>query len=269
MFTHSYIAKIGFVKTLDRTCPTHGGMYSSQERNICPKCNAALIAPMTKGDNPRPYLMTEIHIYPQERQDHQEDHKRRSAASGGLEFEIRFILWGRWDAERQMIFPDNRVQYLAPKRLIHVEFNKRPIIRPFVSAKEGNKQKLEFKYHFDGRAGDKLKFLDSKETFEALTGQTTTTAQASAQGDVSAQSSAQASPAEGVNSNQPSNADIMAALTGMQNRLTALENGSVQNNVPEDVPDTPPEDMDLNETGLVNDAVASAGGGLVDPFKTA
>lgn len=270
MFKHTYIAKVGFVKTLDRTCPKDGGMYSSQERHVCPKCQAALVMPMTKGESPRPYLMTEVHVYPQERQQFRDEHKSRSAAAGGLEFEIRFILWGRYDKDSQTTHPDKRVQWLIPKRLIHLEFNTRPIVRPFHSTRDSI-QKLELKYHFNNRAGDNLRFLDYPEEFQANTGQTPEQAAAEINNTTAVPGEVAAQPkttAVGATTDEPSNKDIMEAIMGVSNRVSALEGdtpASVEEN-PADAPETPPEDLDLNDTGIVE---TTAKVGEVDPFQSA
>ena len=273
MFKNEYIAKVGFVKTLDRTCGPCGGMYASSERVACPKCNTALILPMTKGDNPRPYLMTEVHLYPQEQQRHKDEFARKCAASGGLPFEIRMVLWGRYDKDTQTTVPDKRVQYLVPKRLIHVMFNTRPVPRTFHSTKD-NQEKLDFNFH----AGDQMKFLDDPKQFEALTGQTTEQAAAEV-GNTTTKTTPAASPEtppaqnNTAASKEPTNADIMSAIMGINNRVTALEGPATPTETtqginPEDIPDTPPEDLDLNDNGLTtNVQAAAAADGAVDPFN--
>ena len=165
MYKHSYTAKIGFVKTLDRTCATHGGRYSSAERQVCPKCNETLVVPMqrdSKTGNMRPSLFTEVTLYPQMRGDDRKDFENNTLRSNSLgHFEFKMNLWGKYDAATNTVQPDGRVRYLAVKRTIRVEFNSPPLIRPFTSQKYDGQQRIEMKYNFNSNRGDQIEFLDN------------------------------------------------------------------------------------------------------------
>ena len=75
----------------------------------------------------------------------------------------------------------------------------------------------------------------------------------------------------------------MSAIVGISNRVTALEGGKVQEVTtgvqPEDVPNTPPPDLDLDDDGVIrgkqpaiteNSQTMSAGAdtGMIDPFQS-
>ena len=166
MFRNEYIAKIGFTRTLDRTCGQCGGLYASNEKSHCPKCNQDLIIPTRQTDEgPRPYCFTEVTLYPMMRQETKDSHAKRTAAAKGLLYIIRMVLWGHYDKERNVVLPDNRVPYLVPKRTIRATFNNPHQLLPF-TAKDGS-QKIEMKYTFDGRDGDQIEFLDAKQTAQA------------------------------------------------------------------------------------------------------
>jgi len=166
MFRNEYIAKIGFTRTLDRTCGQCGGLYASNEKDHCPKCNQALIIPTHQTDEgPRPYCFTEVTLYPMMRQESKARHAKRTAAAKGLLYTIRMTLWGHYDKERNVVLPDNRVQYLVPKRTIRTLFNSPPQLLPFTA--KDKSQKIEMKYTFDGREGDQIEFLDAKQTAQA------------------------------------------------------------------------------------------------------
>ena len=166
MFRNEYIAKIGFTRTLDRTCGQCGGLYASNEKSHCPKCNQALIIPTHQTDEgPRPYCFTEVTLYPMMRQEAKDRHAKRTVAAKGLLYVIRMVLWGHYDKERSVVLPDNRVPYLVPKRTIRVLFNSPQQLLPF-TANDGS-QKIEMKYTFDGRDGDQIEFLDAKQTAQA------------------------------------------------------------------------------------------------------
>jgi len=166
MFRNEYTAKIGFTRTLDRTCGQCGGLYSSNEKSHCPKCNQALIIPTHQTDEgPRPYCFTEVTLYPMMRQEAKDRHAKRTVAAKGLLYVIRMVLWGHYDKERSVVLPDNRVPYLVPKRTIRVLFNSPQQLLPF-TANDGS-QKIEMKYTFDGRDGDQIEFLDAKQTAQA------------------------------------------------------------------------------------------------------
>jgi len=166
MFRNEYIAKIGFTRTLDRTCSQCGGLYASNEKSHCPKCNQSLIITTHQTEEgPRPYCFTEVTLYPMMRQEAKDRHAKRTAAAKGLLYIIRMVLWGHYDKERNIVLPDARVPYLVPKRTIRVLFNNPHQLLPF-TANDGS-QKIEMKYTFDGREGDQVEFLDAKQTAQA------------------------------------------------------------------------------------------------------
>lgn len=172
MHRNEYVAKVGFVKTLDRTCQQCGGIYASNERSNCPKCGQPLVIPSHQTENGiRQYCFTEVTIYPLLQSDVKEAHKKRLAAANGLETVYRIVLWGKYDQTTNTLQPDARVRYLVPKRTIRVLLNTPPLPKLF----QGNDKstKLELKYTFDARRGDQFQFLDSKQ--EATTHMEATT----------------------------------------------------------------------------------------------
>lgn len=162
MHRHEYTAKVGFVKTLDRTCKQHGGIYSSTEHSVCPKCQQPLVIPSHNTENgPRPYCFSEVTLYPLLQKEVKDRHEKRLKVAGGLITVIRVVLWGKYSQENNTLQPDPRVRYLAPKRTVRVLFNTPPLPKAY-TAKDGS-TKLELKYTFDGRHGDQFEFLDSKQ----------------------------------------------------------------------------------------------------------
>lgn len=271
MFKHSYVAKVGFVKNLDRTCPTHGGMYSSNERNACPKCGVPLNhMAINTQKGVRKTIMTEVTLYPVLPQNEKDEHASRTKKASGFEYEIKMVLWGHYDEERGTVFPDKRVQYIVPKRTLLVEFHTKPVVRPFVTREQ--EHKLEFKYTVTGR--DMVKFLDSKATYEALTGES---ASAPAATNTKQTISNPVVPQTAIQNANPQMALIMEQLAS----LTAMVNG--MNTTPQAVPtptpqaapatmtanetecpnpdgffmESPPDDIDPNDDGL----------GPIDPFS--
>lgn len=165
MFRNEYTAKIGFTRVLDRTCPKDGGMYSSNEKSACPKCNSPLIPPTRKTDSgPVPYCFTEVTLYPKMPKAMQDLHVKRTEASKSLFYTIRMILWGRVDKDLGVAVPDKRSMYLVPKRTIRVVFNNPPQLKPFTAGDQSTK--VEMKYTFDSRDGDQIEFLDSKQEMQ-------------------------------------------------------------------------------------------------------
>jgi len=172
MFRNEYTARIGFVKTLDRTCPTHKGMYSSAEKTHCPKCNAPLVqfTVTTKRHGVRPQCLSEIVIYPIYRPEDEKIWESRTERAGGFGMQIRVNLWGRYDDERKIAYPDNRVQYLQPKRIARFCLNTKPLLKAYTSNKDGvPKQMIEMKYEFNQGRGDQIEFLDKPAEHEAMT----------------------------------------------------------------------------------------------------
>lgn len=167
MFRNEYTAKIGFTRVLDRTCSQCGGLYSSNEKSHCPKCQQPLIVPTHQTESgPRPYCFTEVTLYPMMRQEAKDKHSKRTAASKGLLFTIRMTLWGRYDKVSHEVQPDARTRYLVPKRTIRVLFNNPPTLLPFIAKADGS-QRIELKYTFDSHDGDQIEFLDAKQTADA------------------------------------------------------------------------------------------------------
>lgn len=172
MFRNEYTAKIGFTRVLDRTCPKDGGLYSSNEKSHCPKCNTPLVIPSHQVEGgARPYCFTEVTLYPMMRKESKERHAKRTEAAKGLLYVLRMTLWGRYDKERNVVEPDPRTQYLVPKRTIRVTFNNPPTVIPYTAKDQTTK--LEWKYTFDSRDGDQIEFLDAKQTAETAMAATT------------------------------------------------------------------------------------------------
>lgn len=166
MFRNEFTAKIGFTRVLDRTCGNCGGLYSSNEKSHCPKCNNPLHIPTRPSDTgPRPYCFTEVTLYPMMRQEMKDKHAKRTTASKGLLYTLRMTVWGTYDKERDIVLPDKRTQYLVPKRTIRVLFNNPPTLIPFTA--NDKSQKVEMKFTFDGHSGDQIEFLDAKQTADA------------------------------------------------------------------------------------------------------
>jgi len=171
MFRNEYTAKVGFTRLLDRTCPKDGGLYASNEKSHCPKCQSPLVQPTRPGEparnetGPIPYCFTEVTLYPLLRKEVKDKHAARTASAKGVLYVIRMTLWGRYDTERGVLEPDGRTQYLVPKRTIRVEFNNPPTLIPYTANDKSTK--IEMKYVFDGRAGDQIEFLDAKQTATA------------------------------------------------------------------------------------------------------
>lgn len=170
MFRTEFIAKIGFTRILDRTCPNCGGLYSGYERATCPKCNANLVMPVYNTDEgPKQYCLTELTLYPKLPERVKKVHLARTKSAKGLLYTIRVVLWGRYDKERNVVEPDARTRYLVPKRTIRVALYDPPVPIPF-TAKDGT-QKLEMHYVFSDRSGDQIEFLDEKqESSEMMAG---------------------------------------------------------------------------------------------------
>lgn len=268
MFKHTYVAKVGFVNHLDRVCPTHGGLFSSQQRNTCPKCNAALAPRMvTTKKGTYPSIMTEVVLYPILPQSEKDEHSARTKAASGFEFEIRMNLWGYYDEQRQVACINKRAMYIVPKRTLYLEFNQQPVVRPYVT-REGQ-HKLEFKYTVSGR--DEVRFMDSKATYEALTGGD---AGIQPQASPAAQSNpAPSTPVSANNTNDtgaPNMDAIMAQLASLTAAVAQLKGNTPApaamnaNNSVADNPDpsqfsndAPPSDMDMNDDGI----------GTIDPFS--
>lgn len=163
MEKHSYTAKIGFTKVLDLTCPKDGGMYSSNEKTTCPKCNQRLVPPTRKTEKgPVPYCFTEVTFYPMYPQDLKDSYAAKMKAAGGVPSVHRFVLYGYYDAQTNTLNPDARTRYLVPKRTIRLEFNTIPQYRPF-QGKDG--AGLEIKFVFSKKYGDEIEFLDAKQEF--------------------------------------------------------------------------------------------------------
>jgi len=162
MFRTEFIAKIGFTRVLDRTCPNCGGLYSSYEQATCPKCNANLVMPAYNTDEgPKRYCLTELTLYPKLPERVKKLHLDRTKSAKGLLYTIRVVLWGHYDKERNVMEPDARTRYLVPKRTIRVALYDPPVPIPF-TAKDGT-QKLEMHYVFSDRSGDQIEFLDDKQ----------------------------------------------------------------------------------------------------------
>jgi len=163
MYRNEYTAKIGFTRVLDRTCLKDGGLYSSNEKSHCPKCNQPLVPPTRQSESgPIPYCFTEVTLYPLMRKETRERHAKRTEAAKGLLYTLRMVLWGHMDKETGVAVPDNRTQYLVPKRTIRVEFNNPPQLLPYTASDKSTK--VEMKYTFDARDGDQIEFLDAKQT---------------------------------------------------------------------------------------------------------
>lgn len=164
MEKHSFVAKIGFTKVLDLTCPKDGGLYSSNERTSCPKCSGRLVPPTRKTDKGQiPFCLTEVTFYPMLPQDVKDSYAAKMKAAGGLPSVHRFVLYGYFDAQTNTLNPDARTRYLVPKRTIRLEFNTTPQYRPFTGK---NGDGLEIKFVFSRRYGDEIEFLDAKQEFE-------------------------------------------------------------------------------------------------------
>jgi len=164
MEKHSFVAKIGFTKVLDLTCPKDGGLYSSNEKTSCPKCNARLVSPTRKTDKgPIPFCLTEVTFYPMLPQEVKDSYAAKMQAAGGLPAVHRFVLYGYFDGPTNTLNPDARTRYLVPKRTIRLEFNTPPQYRPFTGK---NGDGLEIKFVFSRRYGDEIEFLDAKQEFE-------------------------------------------------------------------------------------------------------
>ncbi len=164
MEKHSFVAKIGFTKVLDLTCPQHGGMYSSNEKTTCPKCNSPLVSPTRKTEKGQiPFCLTEVTFYPMLPQEVKDSYAAKMKAAKGLPMIHRFVLYGYYDGETNTLNPDARTRYLVPKRTIRLEFNTTPLYHPF-EGKEGTG--LEIKFVFSRKYGDEIEFLDAKQEFD-------------------------------------------------------------------------------------------------------
>lgn len=245
MYKHAYTAKIGFTKVLDRTCAQCGGMYSSNEKSVCPKCNNQLVVPTfkAKDGSVRPYLMTEVTLYPLMRQDDRQDFEARTERAKGLgHLEIKMVLWGRYDKETNTVVPDARTQYLVPKRTVRVEFNTPPILRPYVSQKNNGQQRVEFKYALNSNRGDELEFLDSKQTAETM--------QNEAQSGLNARKAeASANGATNTNPNPAQLAQQFAALLEQASKMGIMPGNTpaqTQSNASAPVPDAETPNFDPN-----------------------
>jgi len=157
-------AKIGFTKVLDRKCAIHGGHYSSHEKSVCPKCSNGLIelTRVTAAGETVKYCITEVTLYPLHRQSMADDLVKRTTATNGLLYTYRLSLFGRYDKATDTVTPDNRTRYLVPKRVILVECNDFPVLKPYFSV-QANAQKIEIKYVFNKRLGDDIRFIDDKQ----------------------------------------------------------------------------------------------------------
>ena len=250
MFKNHYTARIGFIRTLDRVCPTHGGRYSSNETANCPKCGVALVQfTVQTQQGVRPQCLTELVIYPVMRPADEKQWEERTAKAGGLKYQIRVSLWGRYDAERQVAYPDKRVQYMQPKRLIRIELNTKPIFRPYTSQKENGAQMIEVKYEFNHNRGDQIEFLDPKQASDEL------------MTNAHAVTSPQQQPINNAPAAQPAATGDAAKLDSMMQEIVALRaklsgNPTPAPAAPQDAElmkaaaQSPPDELDPTEDGM-------------------
>ena len=159
-----YHATVGYVRTIDRVCPTCKGIWSSRENATCPKCGISLVqmTATTEKNGVRPSCFTEIVLYPIIPEKEKVRYSEKMTKSKSLPFSIRLKLWGHYDEVNNVALQDNRVAHLPVKRTVLVDIGTVPLYSMFMA--KGNTPVVQVLHEITSE--DKITFLGSKESYE-------------------------------------------------------------------------------------------------------
>jgi len=162
MFRLDTVARVGFVKLIDRSCSSCGNLGSSKDDNTCTKCHAKW-KPMliTTDDGDRPYCWTEVVFYPILTPTARTKYEKYLARINSIDTRYVVKLYGHYSKEQKVLIPAKVANYLPVGRWVRLSLNTKPELSLPFTSKDGQLT-ISNVYTLDRSEGDQIELLSEK-----------------------------------------------------------------------------------------------------------